>query len=85
MTIAKGLGRLADPRAAEPLADLIATGQSDQTSFYRRDTPVTEALVKIGPAARPPVLTLLKEKHTDTRIIACNVLKQIGSKRASRH
>jgi HEAT repeat protein len=82
MTLAKGLGRLEDPRAAEPLAELIATGQSDQTPFFRRDTPVAEALIKIGPPAEGAVLALLKEKHTDTRIIACNVLKQIGTKKS---
>jgi hypothetical protein len=82
MTVAKGLGRLEDPRAAEPLAELIATGQSDQTSFYQRNTPVAEALIKIGPPAEGAVLALLKEKNADTRIIACNVLKQIGTKRS---
>jgi HEAT repeat protein len=82
MTIAKGLGRLEDPRAAEPLAELIASGQSDQTPYFRHDTPVAEALIKIGPPAESAVLALLKEKHTDTRIIACNVLKQIGTKKS---
>ena len=82
MTVAKGLGRLGDPRAVEPLAELIAAGQSDQTSFYRRDTPVAEALIKIGPPAEGAVLALLKEKNTDTRIIACTILKQIGSKKS---
>ena len=82
MTLAKGLGRLEDPRAAEPLAELIATGQSDQNTFFRHDTPVAEALIKIGPPAEGAVLALLKEKHNDTRIIACNVLKQIGSKKS---
>ena len=82
MTLAKGLGRLEDPRAAEPLAELIATGQSDQTTYFRHDTPVAEALIKIGPPAEGVVLALLKEKHTDTRIIACNVLKQIGTKKS---
>jgi hypothetical protein len=82
MALAKGMGRLGDPRGAEPLAELIATGQSDQTSFYKHNTPVTEALVKIGPPAERAVLALLKEKHSDTRILACNVLKEIGSKKS---
>jgi hypothetical protein len=82
MTLAKGLGRLEDPRAAEPLAELIAAGQSDQTTYFLRDTPVAEALIRIGPPAEGAVLALLKEKHTDTRIIACNVLKQIGTKKS---
>ena len=82
MTLAKGLGRLEDPRAAEPLAELIATGQSDQFSHFQRDTPVAEALIKIGPPAEGAVLALLKEKNADTRISACNILKQIGSKKS---
>jgi len=82
MAAAKGLGRLQEPKAAEPLAELIAAGQTDQSSFYRRDTPVMEALIKIGPAAEPAVLALLKEKHGDTRIQACNILKQIGTKKS---
>jgi HEAT repeat protein len=82
MTLAKGLGRLEDPRAAEPLAELIATGQSDQFSHIQRDTPVAEALVKIGPPAEGAVLALLKEKNADTRISACSILKQIGSKKS---
>jgi HEAT repeat protein len=82
MTLVKGLGRLEDPRAAEPLAELIAAGQGDQSPYFRRESPVADALVKIGPPAENAVLTLLKQKHTDTRIIACNVLKQIGTKKS---
>ncbi len=82
MAVARGLGRLQDPRAAEPLAELLASGQSDQSSFYRRESTVAEALIKIGPPAEGAVLALLKEKHTETRILACNVLKQIGSKKS---
>ncbi len=82
MTLAKGLGRLEDPRAAEPLAELIAIGQSDQFSHFQRDTPVAEALTKMGPPAEGAVLALLKEKNADTRISACNILKQIGSKKS---
>jgi hypothetical protein len=66
MTLAKGLGRLEDPRAAEPLAELIAAGQSDPSSSFRRDMPVAEELIKTGPPAESAVLALLKEKHTDT-------------------
>ncbi|MCX6928224.1 MAG: HEAT repeat domain-containing protein [Verrucomicrobia bacterium] len=50
--------------------------------FFRRDTPVAEALIKIGPPAEGAVLALLKQKHTDTRIIACSILKQIGTKKS---
>ena len=82
MTIAKGLGRLEDPRAAEPLAELVASGQSDRSSFFHGDTAVSEALIKIGPPAEPAVVALLKEKHTETRIVACHILKQIGSRKS---
>ena len=80
---AKGLGRIKDPRAIEPLANLLATGQGDQPYFHSaRESAVTEALVRIGPAAEPAVLALLKEKNIETRIQACNVLKQVGSKKS---
>ena len=82
-TVAKGLGRLKDPRAIEPLANLLATGQSDP-NYYRpaRDNAASEALIRIGGAAEPAVLALLKEKNLETRIQACNILKQIGTKKS---
>jgi hypothetical protein len=83
VTIAKGLGRLKDPRAIEPLVNLLATGQSDQP-YYRpvRESAAAEALVRIGGAAEPAVLALLKEKNVETRVQACNILKQIGTKKS---
>jgi hypothetical protein len=82
-TIAKGLGRLKDPRAIEPLVNLLATGQSDQP-YYRpaRESAAAEALVRIGGTAEPAVLALLKEKNTETRCQICNILKQIGTKKS---
>lgn len=71
----RGLGRLKDKRAAEPLAALLASGSSDG---YQ----TVEALIKIGPDAEDAVLPLLKEKHVDTRRQASNVLKQIGTKKS---
>jgi len=71
----RGLGRLKDKRAAEPLATMLATGGSDG---YQ----AVEALTKIGPDAEDAVLPLLKEKHNETRRQACNVLKQIGTKKS---
>jgi len=71
----RGLGRLKDKRAAEPLAALLATGGSDG---YQ----AVEALTKIGPDAEDAVLFLLKEKNTETRRQTCNVLKQIGTKKS---
>ena len=80
--VAKGLGRLGDPRAVEPLAEMIAAGPTDQLSYYNRESAAAEALIKIGPPAESAVLTLLKEKNATTRIVACNVLKQIGTKKS---
>jgi hypothetical protein len=71
----RGLGRLKDNRAAEPLAAMIATGNSDQHQ-------AVEALGKLGPAAEDAVLPLLKEKHIETRRYACNALKQIGTNKS---
>lgn len=81
--IVKGLGRIKDPRAIEPLVNLLATGQSDP--FYSRparESPAADALVRIGSAAEPAVLGLLKEKNVETRIQACTVLKQIGTRKS---
>ena len=81
--IAKGLGRIKDPRAVEPLVNLLATGQSDQP-YYRppRESAIADALVRIGSAAEPAVLALLKEKNLETRMQACNILKQIGTRKS---
>jgi hypothetical protein len=81
--VAKGLGRIKDTRAVEPLVNMLASGQGDQP-YYRssRESAVAEALVRIGPAAETPVLALLKEKNIDTRIQACGILKQIGTRKA---
>ena len=68
-TIAKGLGRLKDPRAIEPLVNLLAAGQSDQPHYRpARDNAAAEALVIIGGTAEPAVLALLKEKNIETRL-----------------
>jgi hypothetical protein len=82
-TIAKGLGRIKDPRAMEPLVNLLATGQSDQP-YYRppHESAAADALVLLGPAAEPAVLALLKEKNIETRCQACNILRQIGTRKS---
>jgi HEAT repeat protein len=80
LACAKGLGRLKDPRAVEPLANLLAAGQSDQfSSRMSRPNPVTDALIHIGPEAEDAVAALLKEKNVDTLSQACAVLKSIGT------
>lgn len=73
--IIRGLGRLKDKRAAEPLAALIASGSSDA---YQ----AVEALSKIGSDAEDAVLPLLQEKHNETKRQACKVLKDIGTKKS---
>ena len=82
-TVAKGLGRLKDPRAIEPLVNLLATGQNDQP-YYRpaRESAAAEALVRIGGTAEPAVLALLKEKNIETRCQVCSILKRIGTKKS---
>ena len=81
--ILRALGRLKDPRTAAPLAEFLASGQNDQ-QFYQPDhvNEVAEALIKIGPASETPTLAVLKEKNVQTRIQACLVLKQIGTKKS---
>lgn len=73
--IIRGLGRLKDKRAAEPLAAMIASGGSDA---YQ----AVEALSKIGSDAEDAVLPLLAEKHNETRRQACKILKDIGTKKS---
>jgi len=81
--VAKGLGRLGDARAAEPLADLLATGQTDPYFAHGvRENQVTGALIQLGPVAEPAVLALLKEKNIETRCQACAALKQIGTRKS---
>jgi HEAT repeat protein len=83
VTIAKGLGRLKDSRAIESLANVLASGQNDQPYFRPpRESAAAEALVRMGAAAETAVLALLKEKNFETRLQACGILKQIGTKKS---
>lgn len=68
----KGLAKTKDTRAAAPLAEVVARGQSDVQE-------ACNALTKIGPAAEDAVLELLKEKNVETRRRACPILGQIGT------
>lgn len=79
---AKALGRLQDPRAIEPLVLMVATGQAEQSFRPSRDGTASEALIRIGAPAESAVLDLLKEKNLETRIQACSILKQIGTKKS---
>jgi hypothetical protein len=71
----RGLGRLKDKRAIEPLVSILAGGGSDS---YQ----ITEILGKIGPDAEDAVLGLFKERHTETQRTACNILKVIGTQKS---
>ena len=73
--IIRGLGRLKDKRAAEPLAAMISSGGSDA---YQ----AVEALSKIGADAEEAMLPLLQEKHNETKRQACKVLKDVGTKKS---
>jgi len=70
----KALGRLKEPRAAGPLAELVAQGTDYNNAV--------EALKQIGPPAEEAVLLLLQEKHRDTRRQACEILERIGARRS---
>jgi len=81
--MAKGLGRLKDPRAIEALVNLLATGQDGQPNYRPpRESAALEALARIGGAAEPAVLALLKERNIETRCQVCNLLKRIGTKKS---
>jgi hypothetical protein len=80
-TVIHGLVRLKDPRATAPLADFLASGQNDMQYYQQpRANETAEALIKIGPAAESPVLSVLAERNIEIRVQACLVLKQIGTK-----
>jgi HEAT repeat protein len=83
--IIQGLGRIGDIRAAEPLADLIAVGPVHQFQFNSmREDEVGRALVGVGESAEPTVLPLLNERNAQTRVVACGVLKDIGTHKSIR-
>jgi HEAT repeat protein len=65
---------LKDKRAVEPVVALIAEG----VETYQ----AVEVLAKIGSEAEDAALTLLKEKHLDTRRQGCNILGRIGTKKS---
>lgn len=69
---ARGLGRLKDPRAIEPLVECIAAGGSEA---YQ----ASSALDNFDAGAEDAVLGLLKEKNTGTKRTACNILRKLGT------
>jgi HEAT repeat protein len=70
----RGLERLKDPRAIGPLVECVAAGNFEAQ-------PAASALESFGPAAEDQVLTLLNERHTRTKLTACNILQKIGTKK----
>ncbi len=72
----KGLSRLKDERAIEPLVDTIERGaQPGQQE-------AATALIAIGPVAESAVLQMFQEKNLETRRQACRILQQIGTTRS---
>lgn len=71
----RGLGRLKDKRAVEPLVEIVATGGPEAHQ-------AVAALSACGPEAESAVLRLLKEKHVESRRHACNILRQIGTRKS---
>jgi hypothetical protein len=67
----RGLSRLQDERAIEPLVEIVAAGSSEAHM-------AVTALEKF-PTAESAVLTLLKEKNVATKRHACTILRKIGT------
>jgi hypothetical protein len=67
----RGLSRLQDERAIEPLVEIVAAGSSEAHM-------AVTALEKFLPA-EAAVLTLLKEKNVGTKRHACTILRKIGT------
>lgn len=82
-TLTQALGRIKDPSAAKPLAELLAQGPVDQMGFASaRENAVSQALVNLGPEAEPAVLEVLALPNLASRAQACGILKQIGTRKS---
>jgi hypothetical protein len=71
----EALGRLKDPRAIEPLVEMIARGDNERYGAI-------QALTGFGPEAEEPVLGLFQEKNLETRRAACQILGTAGTARS---
>jgi len=71
----EALERLADPRAASPVARHLAAG--------REAAPSIATLQAIGPPAEGSVRSLLKSDQQSTRFIACRLLGALGTGRSA--
>ncbi len=69
----KALGRLNDPRAAQPLADVLARNGNMSSQ------DVSAALINLGVRAEKAVLGLLNDRNVETLRQACAILQQIGT------
>ncbi|GAA3161923.1 hypothetical protein GCM10010466_61150 [Planomonospora alba] len=69
---ARALGRIAEPQAAGPLLDCLAGGRVPSDV-------VVQALIAIGPAARPALTKAMAHTAPEVRAIAAEVLGLIGS------
>lgn len=73
--VIEALGRLKDPRAIAPLADLIARGN------YNSDL-VAQTLQRFGPVAETAALDLFQERYGQTRRLACVLLGEVGTRKS---
>jgi hypothetical protein len=72
----KGLGRIKDERAIDPLVDEITRG--GQPGMQEAST----ALASIGGPAETAVLQMLQEKYVGTKREACGILQRIGTSKS---
>jgi len=71
---ARELGRLADPRAVEPLAALLPIAEVNQSA--------ADALTKLGSKSVDALVSALKSADAGARRLAAGALAEIGDKRA---
>ncbi len=72
----KGLSRMKDERAIDPLVDELMRGGSPGQQ------EATAALVAIGAPAETAVLQMLQQKYLETRREACRILQRIGTSKS---
>ena len=70
----EALGKLKDERAIEPIVDLLKAKKQRQQAV--------QSLVAMGTMTEDAALELLAEPDSDMRYDACNILKEIGSKKS---
>ena len=73
--IIQALGRIRDKSSIQLLADMIAYGTGNSHA-------AAEALGEFGSVVEDAALSLLKEKHIQTRQQACQILRKVGTTRS---